>query len=104
MEKSYERFLFLAAKYPPSSGKMIHPTYAIDCIWHVHMIHPLIYKKDCQELVGYLMDHEPWPKESTVSMNKSFKDSSNIWQNEFSLPMEEEHIKEAWDGPLVYDD
>jgi len=101
MEKSYERFLYLAAKYPPSSGQMIHPTYAIDFIWHIHMIHPLIYKKDMENIVGYLVDHDPWPKDSNSALKESFQSTNSLWSAEYNLKIEEEQEFEAWDQPLV---
>ncbi|CAF4731189.1 unnamed protein product [Rotaria sp. Silwood1] len=62
LKKSYERFLYMATKYPPSNGyAFVHPTYAIDIIWHSHMQEPLKYASDCIRLVGYVIDHAPWP-------------------------------------------
>ncbi|CAF0903062.1 unnamed protein product [Rotaria sordida] len=38
LKKSYERFLYITAKYAPTKQyDLIHPTYAIDIIWHCHM-------------------------------------------------------------------
>jgi hypothetical protein len=32
--------------------QMAHPTYAIDLIWHTHMMHPIEYRSDTQRLLG----------------------------------------------------
>ena len=71
--KSYERFLYMAAKYPPESGDFVHPTYAIDLLWHSHMIYPENYYNDSKRIVGYLMDHEPWPDVEVCTMKASFQ-------------------------------
>jgi hypothetical protein len=62
----------MAAKFPPQSGQFVHPTYAIDLIWHSHMLFPIEYYNDSKRIVGYFMDHEPWPKVSAESMKGSF--------------------------------
>jgi hypothetical protein len=54
--KAYERFMYMAAKYPPGSGELIHPTYVIDVIWHSHMIHPHIYREDSQRYAYTLLN------------------------------------------------
>ncbi|CAF4622493.1 unnamed protein product, partial [Didymodactylos carnosus] len=62
LKKSYERFLYMAAKFPSKNeDDFVHPTYAIDIIWHAHMQEPLHYAADSIRLVGYVMDHAPWP-------------------------------------------
>jgi hypothetical protein len=36
LKKSYERFLYMATKYPPSNGyAFVHPTYAVMMILYV---------------------------------------------------------------------
>jgi hypothetical protein len=62
----------MAAKYPPESGEFVHPTYAIDLIWHSHMLYPLEYYEDTKGIVGYFMDHEPWPAVELCEMKASF--------------------------------
>ncbi|CAF4920124.1 unnamed protein product [Rotaria sp. Silwood2] len=58
LKKSYERFLYMATKYPPTNGYcFMHSTYAIDIIWHSHMQEPLKYTLDCIRLVGHIVDH-----------------------------------------------
>lgn len=36
------------------------PTYEIDLVWHAHMMHPVVYGRDCQVL-GINLNHLPWP-------------------------------------------
>ena len=38
-------------------SRMAHPTYAIDLIWHTHMLHPQEYLADCSRLLGTYVSH-----------------------------------------------
>jgi len=92
--KAYERFLFLATKYPPEKNKddLVHPTYAIDLIWHTHMIHPVEYKKDCMWLMFTVPDHEPWPEKSSDVMTNAFTKNNQKWNEEYGVDINSEHI------------
>ncbi|CAF1416648.1 unnamed protein product [Rotaria sp. Silwood1] len=93
LKKSYERFLYMATKYPPSNGyTFIHPTYAIDIIWHSHMQEPLKYASDCIRLVGYVIDHAPWPSVDEKKMKSSCNDTINAWKKEFEIDMSTDHL------------
>ncbi|CAF1181428.1 unnamed protein product [Rotaria magnacalcarata] len=91
--KSYERFLYMATKYPPSNGySFVHPTYAIDIIWHSHMQEPLKYASDCIRLIGYVIDHTPWPSVDENKMKNSCNDTINAWKKEFESDMSTDHL------------
>ncbi|CAF1266858.1 unnamed protein product, partial [Didymodactylos carnosus] len=84
LKKSYERFLYMAAKYPLKDGKsFVSPTYAIDIIWHSHMQQPLNYAADCVRLIGYVIPHSPWPMIEEDTMKKSRDGTDDIWKQEF---------------------
>jgi len=51
----YERFLALAAKRP---GLRATPTRDIDELWHLHMLHPVAYHRDCMRIFGRIFDHD----------------------------------------------
>jgi len=88
--KSYERFLYMTAKYPPITG-YIHPTYAIDVMWHAHMICPKQYNIDISRLVGFLLDHDPWPMCSKEDISKNLQNSQDLWQQEFGISIDLDH-------------
>ncbi|CAF0853872.1 unnamed protein product [Adineta steineri] len=93
LKKSYERFLYMSTKYLPSNGyNFIHPTYAIDIIWHSHMQEPLKYASDCIHLVGYVIDHAPWPSVDTNKKKSSCDDTMNAWKKEFDNDMQTDHL------------
>ncbi|UJR10791.1 hypothetical protein I4U23_014978 [Adineta vaga] len=105
LKKSYERFLYMATKYPPSSGyKFIHPTYAIDIIWHSHMQEPLKYVSDCLRLVGYVIDHAPWPSVDANKMKTSCDDTTKAWKKEFDSDMYTDHLYNTKDNISDYYD
>lgn len=95
LNQSYKRFLYLGAKYSTvSEHNFIHPTYAIDIIWHAHMQEPLKYADDCQHLLGRLIDHVPWSSSITANqITESNMQMNEIWQKEFDRNMESDHLE-----------
>jgi hypothetical protein len=93
--KGYERFLYLNAKYAgqlqSGNESIVHPTYAIDLFWHVHMLHPVEYKENCLKYVGEVLDHEPWPDKNESTLDNHFQQVDDIWQREYKNSMECEH-------------
>jgi len=89
--KAYEKFLYMVAKYPPAKGRYVHPSYAIDVIWHAHMLCPKKYAKETKEWAGYLVDHEPWPDCDTKAMDESSDNTCALWQKEFGADLHKEH-------------
>ncbi|CAF1026897.1 unnamed protein product [Adineta steineri] len=93
LKKSYERFLYMAAKYPlENSNGFVPPTYAIDIIWHSHMQEPLNYRADCIRLVGYVVNHAPWPMIEDNIMKKTSDRSDDMWKKEFQSDIETDHL------------
>eukprot|EP01080_Neovahlkampfia_damariscottae_P008298 gene8298-122_t len=85
--KSYERFMYMNAVYPEIQG---HPSYAIDLIWHAHMAHPLDYLNDCENVVGFFVDHSPWPDKFDDDCQEKYQE---LWEKEFSgNSLEKDHM------------
>ncbi|CAF3747094.1 unnamed protein product [Rotaria sp. Silwood1] len=95
LRKSYERFLYMTAKYSTMNGyDFIHPTYAIDIVWHSHMQEPLKYADDCNRLIWFVMDHIPWSSTKTEDqITESYEKINEIWKAEFDRDMETDHLK-----------
>ena len=51
----YKRYLALIADEP---GRPYAPTFDIDEMWHLHMLSPVAYVKDCMRLFGHVLDHD----------------------------------------------
>ncbi|CAF3529452.1 unnamed protein product [Rotaria sp. Silwood1] len=93
LKKSYERFLYMAVKYPLKDGNgFVPPTYAIDIMWHAHMQEPLNYAADCVRLVGYVIFHDPWPIIDDSNMKKSCDKTDEIWTREFDSDITTDHL------------
>ncbi|CAF3859124.1 unnamed protein product [Rotaria sordida] len=102
--KSYERFLYMAAKYPLiDDNGFVPPTYAIDIMWHSHMQEPLKYIADCHRLVGYVIYHAPWPIIEGNTMKKSREKTNQIWKDEFSSGIQTDHLYNTLDQQADWD-
>lgn len=51
----YGRFLRLVADNP---HRPVAPTRDIDEMWHLHMLAPVAYQRDCLRLFGHVLDHD----------------------------------------------
>lgn len=50
----------------------------IEWIWHCHILNPFAYAKDCQEIVGIVVDHIPYkPSNDLLARSKSY------WNKQF---------------------
>jgi len=56
------------------------------------MQEPLKYASDCINLVGYVIDHAPWPSVDTNKMKSSCDDTVNVWKKEFQTDMSTDHL------------
>lgn len=54
-QQRYERWLRLKQMYP---RQRLAPTRDIDLFWHLHMLAPVAYHRDCMRNFGRLMDHD----------------------------------------------
>lgn len=56
------------------------------------MQEPLKYASDCIRLVGYVIDHAPWPSVDENKMKKACNDTINAWKQEFGSDMSTDHL------------
>ena len=80
----YRKFLALAR-----SGERVAPTRDIDMIWHLHMLAPVAYYKDCMSYLGRILDHDggfgQTPDEVLV-LTDVFAETSRRWEETFDEP------------------
>ena len=86
----YRRFLALKAKYPREA---IAPTEIIDEMWHLHMLHPRAYHRDCMPAFGFILDHNPGfgaEEDEVDALASTFARTAERYEREFgesySLP------------------
>lgn len=88
--KRYEQFLLLAAKHP---GLAVAPTHDIDEMWHLHMLSPRAYYRDCMALFGEVLDHDGgFGKEPSevAPLKATFERTVQLWEAEFGEAYVEE--------------
>ncbi len=56
------------------------------------MQEPLKYAFDCINLVGYIIDHAPWPSVDEKEMKNACNDTTNAWEKEFQNDMSTDHL------------
>jgi hypothetical protein len=82
----YERFLRLAAKHP---GLRATPTRDIDEFWHLHMLHPAAYHRDCMNLFGRVFDHDGGFGTGEGELEvliAAFREFARRWEEEYGTP------------------
>lgn len=99
----YEKFFRLAAKH---SEKSIAPTRDIDEIWHLHMLSPVAYHRDCISIMGKILDHDGGfgaVPEELSQLEETFVNTSKLWEEEYGTPYVEdpdaqldEDMKKCW--------
>ena len=52
----YKRFLNIHKTYP---NEYIVPGHLVDEVWHDHILHTKKYQKDCMQLFGAYLHHQP---------------------------------------------
>lgn len=92
----YERFLLLAQRHP---SQPLAPTRGIDEMWHLHMMHPRAYLKDCLRLFGDVLDHDGGfgsDPDELPQLQAVFGETARLWELEFGEP----YVSQA-DDPRV---
>ncbi|KAJ8316853.1 hypothetical protein KUTeg_004757 [Tegillarca granosa] len=78
----YKKFLFLKKNNPKM---FLVPCYDIDLVWHTHLLHPAIYKKDTEEILGILFNHDDTANDRSPDSRRSQSDleTRELWRNTF---------------------
>jgi hypothetical protein len=56
VETEYRRFLYLMKAYPQGYTA---PLVDVDTFWHYHILDTVKYARDCQQIFGYFLHHDP---------------------------------------------
>jgi len=81
--RGYERFMYLSAKYR-NKMKGQGTTPEVDFVWHLHTMHPLQFHTDCNNLLGFVLHHEPLPESARQEGGKA-KAEGNATQEQLWL-------------------
>ena len=83
--RKYKNFLILSFLYP---DVFIVPTKPIDELWHDHILHTENYTRDCHQIFGQYLHHQPstdTPEEKT-KLDNSYSKTANLYEKEFGEP------------------
>ena len=79
----YQRFFLLFAAHPNTP---LAPTRDIDAMWHLHMLSPGAYVRDCMRVVGDIVDHDGgFGKDDSErdELEQVFEHTALLWQEMF---------------------
>ena len=83
----YKNFLYLLYKYPK---EFLVPTRDIDEFWHNHILYTKEYAKDCQQIFGYFLHHQPGDPnnpEEVSKLRQQFTRTKELYLKEFGEPL-----------------
>ncbi len=86
---SYQRFLFLC-KTRPDLGHDLAPPVALDLLWHAHQATPRLYEEETTRIVGFRVDHDPWPQGKS-DLRPLSEQMKCAWKTAFQTDMEDDH-------------
>lgn len=82
----YEKWLNLKLLNPKAR---LAPTRDIDLFWHLHMLSPVAYHRDCMSAFGRLLDHDggfgKGPGELPL-LQEVFKSTAELWERQYGEP------------------
>lgn len=82
----YQQWLTLKQLHPRTP---VAPTREIDLFWHLHMLSPVAYVRDCQSLFGFVLDHDggfgATPEELPL-LKEVFLATEQRWLKAFGVP------------------
>lgn len=82
--KEYKKFLYLAV----ISDFHVTPSKVIDIIWHEHILFTMAYRKFCDEIVEYNLNHHPelFPnEEQTARYHAQYLETLDLYVSEFGI-------------------
>ncbi len=91
----YRKWLRLKQLHPEAR---LAPTRDIDLYWHLHMLAPVAYHRDCVRLFGRLLDHDGgFGKDAgeLLVLREVFARTATWWEQEYGEPYPDDG---AWFG------
>lgn len=76
----YKRFLWLNRLYPQQT---FVPTRDIDEYWHNHILHTKTYVRDCQQLFGRYLHHQPAQAGAQDELGMLFEQTKAVYRQVF---------------------
>jgi hypothetical protein len=86
----YLKWLALVLRHPRSR---VAPTRDIDLFWHLHMLSPVAYVRDCMRLFGRVLDHDGGfgkGEGELPELRAAFEQTAAWWEAEYGEPYRED--------------
>lgn len=86
----YSKWLKLKVRHPQSR---LAPTRDIDFFWHLHMLSPVAYQRDCMRLFGRTLDHDGGFGKGAGELpllQEVFARTAAMWEKEYGEPYRED--------------
>lgn len=77
VERKYRNFLKLIA-----TGMRVVPTLSVDEMWHLHILDSRNYMRDCQNIFGKYIHHDPYGL-STSELTDGFAQTCQAYRDAF---------------------
>jgi hypothetical protein len=83
--KLYKNFLLLHHLHP---GVTLVPTKEIDECWHNHILHTKKYHRDCEQIFGHHLHHDPaQPGEDDAGLVNAYQHTKELFLQAFGYPI-----------------
>lgn len=82
----YAKWLRLKQLHPT---RRLAPTRDIDMFWHLHMLAPVAYHRDCVALFGRVLDHDGGfgrQPDELEELKRVFAETSELWEQTYGEP------------------
>ena len=86
----YQRFLFLC-KTRPDLAHDLAPPVTVDLLWHAHQATPQLYLEETVRVVGFRLDHDPWPK-GKGELRPLSEEFQCAWKTAFGTNVQNDHM------------
>lgn len=86
----YERWLRLKQLHPK---QRMAPTRDIDLFWHLHMLAPVAYHRDCMAVFGRILDHDGGfgkGEGEAARLREVFLATARLWEQTYQEPYGED--------------
>ena len=86
----YIKWLGLKERHPRAR---LAPTRDIDLFWHLHMLSPVAYVRDCMKLFGRVLDHDGGfgkGEGELPKLREVFEQTAALWEAHYKEPYRED--------------
>ncbi|ELU09248.1 hypothetical protein CAPTEDRAFT_200727 [Capitella teleta] len=85
LRHALERYLNFLQLLQENKEIRLVPCYDIDLVWHVHLLHPIAYRQDMQNIVGRMIDHNQSSFDRSLgsALDDAFTATKTLWQTTF---------------------